>query len=267
MTPIKMHPCELAYAFSYAEVSEIIGWGQAPFMPDAQKGDDAKNWYADGAARLTAANRLVETENGLNFTEDLAADILALVDPAIVLIAERKHGKGLRRFTVHMANDTLIGMTLDSDGLFELTGYADLTAATAACVGFLGAARRPVHAGTRVETSEAALADVHSLARNGQLEDAIAALHRLGATLNDARSIVQAMAAPRASGMLSLLYCTENVARTARPFSVMTNTDCETWILFPPASLEGPMIVERSSVPALTARVLVNVAAWSELTG
>lgn len=102
---------------------------------------------------------------------------------------------------------------------------------------------------------------MHKLATSGQTDLALSNLVELGATSSDAASIVRAMAEPTASGMLSVLYCADNIARSAVPFSVMTNADDETWILFPPGSLEGPMILEQSSVSALTARVVVGVVA------
>ncbi len=267
MTTIRMHPSELAYAFSYAETADIIGWGRAPFLPSTEAGDDPKSWYADGAARLSAAGRLTESaDKGLNFTDEITAAVLALADPVLVLLAERKAGDGVKRFTVHMAKDTVLGMTHSPDGMFELTRYADLTAATAACVGFLGVAPTPARAGTRIDSTQETLTEVHHLATKGQTDQALEHLVALGATAQEATSILKAMAEPRAAGMLSLLFCSGNIARSARPFSIMTNADDETWILFPPASLEGPMVLERSSVSALSARVLVEVATWFKIS-
>lgn len=262
-----MHPSELAYAFSYSNTVDVVGWGRAPFLPNSDADGDPKDWYADGAARLAAAGRLTGTpDKDLNFTAQMATDVLALADPSLVLLVERKEGDGLRRLTVHVAKDTVLGMTHSPDGMFDLTRYADLTAAVVACVGFLGAARTPVQAGTRIDSTQEVLKAVHHLATTRQTEPAIANLVELGATKQDAASILRAMAEPSVAGMLSILYCADNVAQIARPFSVMTNADDETWILFPPASLQGPMIIERSSVSALTARVLVDVAAWLKIS-
>ncbi|HIP23925.1 MAG TPA: hypothetical protein EYG79_10090 [Rhodobacteraceae bacterium] len=267
MTTIRIHPSELAYAFSYSETVDIVGWGRDPFLPTTEADGDPKRWYADGAARLSAAGRLTETpEKGLNFSDEMTAAVLTLVDPALVLLAQRKEGDGMRRLTVHMAKDTVLGMTRHPDGMFELTHYADLTAATLACVGFLGAARSPVRAGARIDSNQEALAEVHQLATKGHADQAIARLVTLGASAHDAASIQRAMSAPATAGMLSILYCANNVARTARPFSIMTTAEDETWILFPPASLEGPMVIEQSSVSALTARVLVEIAAWHKIS-
>jgi len=268
MTTITMHPSELAYAFSYSETTDIIGWGRDPFLPTTEADGDPKRWYADGAARLAEAGRLKGTEEeGLNFTDEVTSAVLTLADPVLVLMAQRKEADGMRRFTVHMAKETVLGLTRHPDGMFELTYYADLTAATLACVGFLGTTRVPVQAGMRIDSTQEALAKVHQLATEGQGDAASAKLVALGASPEDVASIQQAMAAPSAAGMLSILFCADNVARTARPFSIMTNADDDTWILFPPASLEGPMILEQSSVSALTARVLVEVAAWLKMSG
>ncbi|MBL1436811.1 MAG: hypothetical protein COB08_011525 [Rhodobacteraceae bacterium] len=267
MTTIRIHPSELAYAFSYSSTVDVVGWGRDPFLPSTEADGDPKEWYANGAARLSAAGRLTGTsDKDLNFTDEMTADVLALVDPVLVLLAERKEGDGLQRLTIHMKKDTVLGMMHTPDGMFELTHYADLTAAVVACVGFLGAARAPVQAGTRIDSNQEALQKVHQLATTGQNESAIASLVELGATEQDAASILQAMAKPTAAGMLSILYCTNNIAQTARPYSVMTTAEDETWILFPPASLEGPMVLERSSVSALTARVLIEVATWLKIT-
>ena len=266
MTTIRIHPSELAYAFSYSETVDVIGWGRDPFLPTTEADGDPKEWYANGAARLSAAGRLTGTsDEDLNFTDEMTAIILTLADPALVLLAERKEGDGLRRLTIHSAKDTVLGMTHSPDGMFELTHYADLTAATLACVGFLGVARSPSQAGERIDTSQEALTEVHRLATAGKTDSAIANLVTLGATAPAATSIISAMTEPTAAGMLSLLFCSGNVAGSAKPYSVMTNADDETWILFPPASLECPMVIERSSIPALAGRVMVEVAAWLQI--
>lgn len=262
MTTVRLHPSELAYAFSHAGVADIIGWGRAPFLPDGTEDGDPKAWYADGAARMAAADRLIEAAGkGLTFTPQITQSVLALVDPALVLMAERKEGAGLRRLTVHVAGDTLVGLMRRTDGTFELTRYADLTAATAACVGFLGAAPRPVTAGARIDATQEALTEAAALAKAGQDDAAQAALVGLGTSDGDAASVVQAIVAPKAAGTLSVFYCADNTARSAEAFSVMTTAQDETWIIFAPASLRGPMVLERSSASALAGRVVISVAA------
>ena len=266
MTSIRMHPSELAYAFSYSKAVDVVGWGRDPFLPSTEADGDPKRWYADGAARMAEAGHLIETpDNGLNFSEPVTEAVLALADPAVVLLAERKAGDGLRRMTVHMAKDTVLGITQNPDGMFELTRYADLTAAAAACAGFLGVARTPPHSDARVETDRDAMNKVRDLVIAGQVEAASSKLVELGVSDDDARSIVSSMAEPVASGVMSVLYCSDNSALHGEPFSVMTNADNQTWILVLPANLDGPMIIERSSVSALAARVTVSVAARLKL--
>jgi len=257
MTSIQMHPSELAYAFSYSKTVDVVGWGSDPFKPD---GDDARAWYANGAARLVEIERLIDTEEGRKFTEGVTTAVLALADPMVVLLAERKVGDGLRRMTVHMTDDIILGMTRDEDGMFQLVRYSDLTAAIAACVTFAGAALDPPQAGTRLVSTKEAVAEIKQQAASGDF-GITAALGDIGASADDARSIANALSDPLASGLVSVLYCSSNTAVHAEPYSVMTNADAQTWVVFPPGSLNGPMIVERSSIPALTARLLVSVAA------
>ncbi len=266
MTAIHMHPSELAYAFSYAETVDIVGWGRDPFLPGPDTEGDPKAWFADGAARMTAAGRLVEAADGaMTFIPSITDAVLALVDPALVMMAERKVGDGLRRLTIHLSDNALVGLTRRTDGMFELTRYADLTAAAAACAAFVGAGPLPVTAGLKLDTDMNGLRVINTLAESGQTDEAIARLAGLGAPEPEALSLVKAMADPSASGVLSLLFCVENVARSAQAFSVVTNADAETWIMFPPGSLQGPMIIERSSLPALTGRIMVTVAARMKL--
>ena len=266
MTAIHMHPSELAYVFSYAQTADIVGWGRDPFLPGPDTEGDPKAWYADGAARLEAAGRLIETPGkGMTLISGITDATLALVDPALVMMAERKVGDGLRRMTVHLSDEALIGLTRRTDGMFELTRYANLTAAAAACAAFLGAGPLPVQAGLKIETDMNGLRVINTLAENGQTDEATARLTNLGAAGQDAASLIKAMAAPVASGVLSLLYCVDNVARSAQVYSVVTNADEETWIMFPPGSLQGPMMIERSSLSALTGRIMVTVAARMKL--
>ncbi|KIN65092.1 hypothetical protein Z946_3992 [Sulfitobacter noctilucicola] len=262
MTAIRLHASELAYLFSYANTADIVGWGRDPFLPAATAQADPNKWYASGAERLAAANWLVEVPGeGATLDQALTEMVLALVDPALVFMSERKAEDGVRRMTVHVKDDTLVGMVRHADGMFELTAYVDITAAAAASAAFLGTARLPVQAGTRIDTTLEHLNGINALASNGQPEKVIAGLEALGASTLDATSIASAMTSPVASGVLSILYCVENTARDAQPYSVMTNTDDETWIIFPPASLRGPMSIERSSLTALTGRVTISVAA------
>lgn len=258
MATIDLHPSELAYAFSYSKTEDVIGWGAEPFLPEG----DPADWYRQGEERLVAAGRLAgEPDEGLTFTDDMTSAVLALADPGIVLLAQRKEGDGVRTLTVHAAGDDLVGLTRRPDGTFELSRYADLTAGAGACASFVGAALPPLDSEARIETNHQVLSKLDQLADAGQVDKVVAALVKLGASDTDAKSAILALARPKASGVLSVLYCGNNQVQDAETFSVMTNAHDHTWIVFPPASLDGPMILERSSVGALTARVAVGVAA------
>lgn len=259
MASIELHACELAYAFSYAKTEEIIGWGSAPFLP--AEGDDPASWYTQGEQRLRDAGRLVGTpQEGLNFNGAITADILALVNPSIVLMAERKDGDALRRMTVFAATDTFVGMTRRANGMFELTHYADLTAAAGACAGFVGASFDALTSEARVETTHKILSTLRKSA-DARPADVANALGKLGLSEQDAQSALHALSAPSAAGVLSVLYCASNTVQDVEAITVMTNAQDHTWLVFAPGSLEGLMILERSSVAALTARVAVGVAA------
>ncbi|MEM9343858.1 MAG: hypothetical protein AAGA87_12510 [Pseudomonadota bacterium] len=258
MTSLHMHPAELAYAFSYSKTVDVVGWGSDPFQPSEVEKEE---WYARGAARLLEIERLIDTEEGRRFTEGVTSAVLALADPMVVLLAERKVGDGLRRMTVHLTDDVILGMTRDKSGMFDLVQYADLAAAVAACAGFVGAALDPDQAGARIDTTQEALAGIKAQAASGDTDAAAGSLTALGASPEDAASITRALAKPVAAGMLSILHCSANTTLHAEPYSVLTNAEHQTWAVFPLGSLKGPMVVEHSSVPALTARILVSVAA------
>ncbi len=268
MAAIEIHPSELAYAFSYTKTAEVIGWGREPFLPAGNGAGDPAGWYSEGEERLLAAGRLVgRPETGLNFTEEMTSALLALVNPGLVLLAQRKAEGGLSTLTVHAAGDAFTGLTRRTDGAFELTRYAELTAAAAACASFVGASLAPLETEARVEANHQVLEKLRELSDAGQADKVIAALVKLGARETDAKSAVLALARPSAAGVLSVLYCANNVVEDVEAFSVLTNALDHTWILFPPASLEGPMILERSSVSALAARVGVGVAARLSVPG
>lgn len=255
---IEIHPAEFAYAFAFARAESVIGWGSDPFQPESA--EDA--WLEDGERRLAAAGRLVGSPaTGLNFTEEMSSAVLALVNPDLVLLAQRKAGDGMQTLTVHVAGTELVGLTRGTSGMFDLTRYEDLVAAAGACAGFVGASDVPLDREARVETDKDSLAAVRRLARAGDVEGAADALVLLGAEPGDARSAVSGLASPAAAGVVSVLYCRNNAVVDVETFSVMTTAQDQTWIAFPPASLEGPMILERGSAAALTARIVVGVAA------
>lgn len=256
-----MHPSEFAYAFSYAGATQIIGWDQDYFLPTADTSVAPENWLVEGEKRLVDAGRLTGSpENGLNFIDEMTAQVLALVNPSLVLQAERKEGDGLRRLTVHVSGNDFVGLNQRTDGLFDVTRYTDITSASGACAGFLGASLDPLLDEARIEASYDEFADLRKAATSGQLQDVVETLCGLGISDNNARSAANALGNPSASGMLTVFYCANNEIQDAEPYAVMTNQDDHTWVLFPPASLNAPLVLERSSVASLTARVAVEVA-------
>ncbi|MEM7089360.1 MAG: hypothetical protein AAF496_07265, partial [Pseudomonadota bacterium] len=147
-----MHPSELAYAFSFTRTQRINGWDEDSFLPAGDAGTDPVTWLTEGETRLREAGRLVDgSEAGLNFTEQTSAAVLALVDPSLVMLAERKEGEGVRKLTIHGAGTDFVGLSMREDGLFDMTQYADLTAAAGACSAFLGAALAPLDRDVRIE--------------------------------------------------------------------------------------------------------------------
>ncbi|MEM6373499.1 MAG: hypothetical protein AAF727_12065 [Pseudomonadota bacterium] len=259
MATIDIHPAEFAYAFAYAKVQSIIGWGDTPFLP----GDSADGaaWGAQGEALLRSAGRLVgEPETGLNFSDEMTAAIMALIDPGLVLSSERKAGEGVRRLTVHAKRSDFIGLIQRDDGMFEMTRYTDLTAGAGACAAFAGASLAPLAGAVRVDVDHKTLVTLHKSARSRR-DDVIAALVSLGFDGAHAASATDAFADPASSGLINVFYCAGNAVKDAEPISVMTTQEGQTWTIFPPASLDGPMVLECSSVAALTARIAVMTAA------
>lgn len=265
---VDVHPSEFAYAFSYAKTSDVIGWGLAPFLPSPDEGTALNDWYREGEDRMVAAGRLVGTrQDGLNFTDDMTSAILALVNPGLVFLSQRKAGDGVRTLSVHAKGSTFIGLTRRPDGMFEMTRYADMIAAAGACAAFVGASLTALATEARIEADKDTLSGLKRLIGAGEADKATAKLEALGAAGADARSAILAMASPAAAGVVSVLYCRNNVVEDAETFSVMTNAQDATWIVFAPASPDGPVILERSSVAELTARVSVGVVARLGVTG
>ena len=265
MSNIRIHPSELSYLFSFSKTEAVVGWGAAPFQPESKA--DLPTWNGAGAKRLLDAGRLIPREDGSgsDVTPVITAAVLALANPSLVLLAERKEGDGLRRLTIHRGEDGIWGMTRMPDGMFEMVLYADLTAAAVAACGFLGAALSPTEAGTRVEAAPETFAAINDLAKAGNTDDAATQLAALGVTPDEAATVVEAMTTPAAAGRLGVLYCGGNRVRSAVAYSVMTTAAGQTWVLYPPASLRSPMMLEHSSVPALAGRIVINGAARTKI--
>ncbi|MEO9682108.1 MAG: hypothetical protein ABJF86_04870 [Tateyamaria sp.] len=257
-----LHPSELAYAFSWSKSEALIGWGSGPFRAKSDAPDALSEWYQQGAERLKQSGHLLLEEDGsFAFEEAFTAGILTLVDPTVVLCAERKDGEAVRRMTVHMAKDRIIGLMLRQDGFFDVTRYADLTAATAACAAFLGASIEKAQSDARIDTPIRFLDLLQDYTRTGKARTAARALIKVGMSTDDAASAARALAEPIASGMLSVFYCSGNTAQDVEVYNIRTNSKNESWALFPPASLAAPVTLEASSVSALAARVSVAIIA------
>jgi hypothetical protein len=259
MASIALHPSELACAFAFGRVTEIVGWGAEPFQP---QGEATGDWLAQGQERLVAAGRMTaKPGGGTTLTDAMTAAVMALIDPGMVLLAQARVGEGMKRMTVHVLGADLVGLIHRQDGLFEMSRYADLTVAAVACARFAGATLEPVERPVRVDTSQKTLAEARRLARAGKLADAAPLLAGRGATTPDARAALQVLAAPAASGVVSVLYCRDGAVVAADTQSVLTGAAGDSWVVVPVGGPDGPAIVERSSVAALAARVAVGVAA------
>ncbi len=252
-----LHPSELAYAFAFSRTETVIGWGDT-FTASPEYAED---WLAGGEARLIEAGRLIgDPATGLNFTEDMTAFVLALANPALVLVAERKADTGLYRLTVHGAGDTFFALSRRPDGMFDVMRYDDVMTAAGACAGFLGASLEPVESDHRIEAKDDVFAKIQS-AGDAQRDTAVRAMQALGLENGVAGSAVDALSAPAAAGVHRTLHCAHNTVQEADVISVLTTAEDDTWLLFFPGSPEGPMILEQSSASALTARIAVGVMA------
>jgi len=260
---IELHPAELAYVFSYLKAAKVVGWGAEPFRP---RGDEDE-WFRTGRDRLQASGRLVpgKQPGRWRFAEAFVGATVALTDPQLVVLAQRREGEGVRTLTVHVHDTDVIGLARRPDGTFELTRHPSFEAAVGAATTFAGAAPRPLERDVRIEANHAVLSKIHALADAGRVDKVVPALVRLGASEPDAKSAVLALARPSAAGAVSVLYCTANDVRDVETFSVLTNAHEHTWVVFPPADVDGPMVLERSSAGALSARVLVTIAARASL--
>jgi hypothetical protein len=254
------HPAELAYLFSYLRVQGILGWGAEPFTPPKGK-DDA--FYGDGLARLQRNRRLVPgKQSGRHrFTDATSRLGATLADPQIVLVTHRRDKDAARQLTHHVAGTHIVELSRSADGNFEVVEYPSLAGAAGAAAAFVGATDQPVAAPVRLEANGKVFARVKDLAKQGKAPLAVPALVQLGADPATAASIVSAFGQPSASGVVSVMYCAGNVAQDVDTYAVLTNGSNESWLTFPPATADGPVVLERTSVSALAARILVGVSA------
>lgn len=259
-TTIELHPAELAYGFANARAGAIIGWGKEPFLPAA--GDAAADWLAQGAQRLRESGRLTgSADAGFNLSGDMVRIILALASPSLVLLAQRKAGDGMRLMTVHVRDDDYVGLSRRTDGLFEVSLYANLTSACAACASFVGAplAERPFH--TKVEIPPEAAAALLKAMAAGQAGDVAAQATRLGLPQSESGALAAALGAPASAGVVSALYIQGEAVADTDTYSVFAGTPDNCWVLVPLGGPEAPLVIERTSLAALAARIGVATIA------
>jgi len=258
-TATSYHPTELAYLFSYLRVQGIIGWGADPFTPPRGQ-EDA--FYGSGRDRLVRNRRLIpgKQPGRFRFADATAKLGATLSDPQIVFVTHRRDRDSARVLTHHVAGAHVVEMSLGADGNFQVVEYPTLAGAAGAAAAFVGATDKPVQTPVRIEANAKLFERLKELSRQGKTEQAVAALKQLGADDTAARSVASAFGQPAASGVVSVMYCSGNVAQDVEPYAVLTNSADESWLTFPPATADGPVVLEQTSVGALTARILVGVS-------
>jgi hypothetical protein len=257
--PLPLHPTELAYVLSYMKTNMVIGWGTEPFKPTPANKDA---FFADGLDRLKAAMRLVVGKQParFRFTDEISEITSTLAEPQIVLVTNRQAEKGVRVMTHHIGAKRIVQLTLDNKGIFQVVQYDSLTGAAGAATAFVGAAAKPVKIANQVQAAETELKTIKELARR-KASAAEAALTKLGFDNLAASSVTLAFSKPAASGIINVLYCTGNFVQDSDSYAVLTNFDDESWTLFSSDTAPGQMMVERTSVGSLAARITVTTAA------
>lgn len=259
-TATSYHPTELAYLFSYLRVKGIIGWGADPFTPPPGQHDA---FYGEGRDRLLANQRILPgNQPGRHRFADATAMLgVTLSEPQIVFVTHRRDNDSARVLTHHVNGAHVVEMSLGSDGFFQVVEYQTLAGAAGAAAAFVGATEKPVQTPVRIEANAKIFERMKALARQGKAQHAVAALTQLGADPGAARSVASAFSQPTASGVVSVMYCSGNIAQDVEPYAVLTNDAFESWLTFPPATADGPVVLEQTSIGALTARILVGVSA------
>ena len=252
------HPAELATVLSYMRVNAVIGWG--PLAPP--EGDSAA-FYNDGTQRLQRAGRLLpgKQEGRYRFAEATSRIAATLGDPQIVLLTQRREGAGAHIMTHHIRGTNVVELSKGTDGNFQVVEHATLAGAGGAAAAFVGASVPAVETPARIDTDRATFEHFQKDAKHGSEKAAQECLVKLGATEAAARSAVSAFRTPSACGVISIMYCVGNATVDAEAYAVFTNAAGESWVAFPPASADGPMVLERTSLGALIARILVTITA------
>lgn len=260
MNPLRLHPSELGYIFSYLRVKGMIGWDAAAFQPPPGK-DDA--FYGEGRDRLLKAGLILKGKQPgrHRFEPGFSATAVALTDPQIVLMTMRKEGAGARTVNHYLSGARVIEMRRDAEGFFHLTPVSAFAEAVGTAVTVAGAGTAGVAKPVRIEANQKVFNRLRDLARAGDFAKAVPGLVKLGADPDAAQSVLRAAGQPAAAGVVTLLYCAANSVKDAETYTVLTNAEGESWVLFPPAGADGPVVLERTSVAALAARILVSISA------
>jgi hypothetical protein len=259
-----MHPAELSYVFSYLKTGVVVGWGAEPF---AAPTTDADAWFETGRDRLTKSGRLVpgKQKGRHRFSDEVTRIAATLSDPQIVILTQRREVGGVRTMTHHLSGKVVVEATRRPDGDFAVLELPSLNAAAGASAAFVGAADDTPPSAVRIEANQKVFDRMRELAAKGAKETAAAALVKLGASPAAARSALAALGAPASGGVVSVLYCAANSVQDAETYTVLTSKAGESWVLFPPAAPDGPVVLERTSVASLAARILVAIATRAAL--
>jgi hypothetical protein len=154
-------------------------------------------------------------------------------------------------------------MSQDKDSMFRILFYETLAGPAGAASAFVGASTRPSTIEprpVRLEADQKKFDRIKQLARKGSGKEAIPEIEDLGADDDAASSLVAALRKPAASGVISVMYCAGNMVQDTETYAVVTNGSDESWVFFPPASAQGPVVCEQTSVSSLTARILVAIS-------
>ncbi len=257
--PTAYHPTELAYVLSYVGASALIGWGAGPFTPSSGHSDA---FFEEGLERLKRTHRLLPGKQAgrYRFSDETARLAGTLANPEIVFLTLRRDGEGAHLLTHSLSGTQIISLSLGKDGNFQVVELASLAGAAGAAAAFVGATAEPAPAAGRISVNKEIFGQVKRLANTGKSGFAVSALVPAGVDESAARSLVAACATPTASGVVSVLYCAGNAVQDAEAYAVLTNPNGESWVIFEPTAGQERIELERTSIGALSARILVAVS-------
>jgi hypothetical protein len=260
-SPLTLTAAELAYVFSYLRAGAVIGWPAETFAPPAGNPDP---FFAAGRDGLLA-KRLIRPDRQPGrhrFDDDFVRWAVALTDPSVVVQAQRREGEGARLWSGYARGATVVETTRDTGGRFVLVGRESLAGLAGSAAAWVDPSPAAPTASIRLEVNRPIVDKLRTLSRGGKVAGARPALIQLGATPAQADSALSALATPARGGTISLLYCAGNRVMEAEVYSVLTNAAGESWLLFSPAQAAGPVVLERTALAPLAARLLVTLSTW-----